>query len=237
MEQVFLQSTSNLDADHPLIQAFAQEAAAHAQTPREAAVAVFYAVRDKIKYNPYLFRPDPSIFRASDILRQGEGYCVQKSIVLAAAARALGIPCRLGFAIVRNHLTTPRLRALMQSDVFVFHGYNELFINGKWVKATPTFDQELCTKFGVKPLDFDGESDALFHEHDLAGQKHMEYLHDYGTFADLPYDFMISELIKHYPHLVEAYATGTPMSGDFGVEATGCGMPGRKPPTAQRSPG
>lgn len=230
MAQAFLQSTANLDADHPLIQGFAQEAAAGAHTQREAAVAVFYAVRDRIKYNPYLFRPDPAIFRASAILRQGEGYCVQKSILLAASARALGIPCRLGFAIVRNHLTTPRLRALMQSDVFVFHGYNELLINGKWVKATPTFDQELCTKFGVKPLDFDGEQDALFHEHDLAGRKHMEYLHDYGTFADLPYEFMISELIKHYPHLVETYTQGGPMSGDFGAEAGSCGMLEREPP-------
>lgn len=221
MNPEFLQPTSCIDSEHPLIRAFAEEVTANARNQREEAMAIFHAVRDRIKYNPYLFRPDPSIFLASDILRQAEGYCVQKAILLAAVARAKGIPCKLGFAIVRNHLTTPRLKALMKSDVFVFHGYNELLVDGKWLKVTPTFDQELCTKFGVKPLDFDGEHDAVFHEHDLAGRKHMEYLHDYGTFADLPYALMIEELIKHYPHLVEAYNQGLLTRGDFGAEAAG----------------
>ena len=52
--------------------------------------------------------------------------------VLAAAARVLGVPARLGFADVRNHLTSPRLREMMNTDVFAYHGYTELLIDGRW---------------------------------------------------------------------------------------------------------
>ena len=70
------------------------------------------------------------------------------------------VPSKVGFADVRNHLCTPRLRALMGSDVFIYHGITELFLDGKWVKATPTFNIGLCERFGVIPLDFDGHADA-----------------------------------------------------------------------------
>jgi hypothetical protein len=31
----------------------------------------------------------------------------------------------------------------------------------------------------------------------------MKYLHDYGAFADLPYDLYLEELKKNYPHIFE----------------------------------
>ena len=30
----------------------------------------------------------------------------------------------------------------MGTDLFVYHGYAELFLDGKWVKATPAFNVE-----------------------------------------------------------------------------------------------
>jgi transglutaminase-like putative cysteine protease len=212
----FLSPTRYIDSDSSEIIDAAGICTAGLSTDKEKAIAIFYSVRDRIKYNPYMFSLDKTAFIASGILKRSEGFCIQKAILYAAMARAVNIPCNLGFANVKNHLTTTRLRELLGSDIFVFHGYNSILIEDKWIKATPTFDIKLCEKFGVKPLDFDGLKDAIFHEYDKAGRKHMEYLHDYGTFGDLPYDLMISEMVKHYPELSKIFISGKMnISGDF----------------------
>ena len=156
-------------------------------------------------------------FKASVIIRRGHGYCVAKAIVLAAVARASGIPSRLGFADVRNHLSTERMRQLMRTDTFIFHGYTELFIEGRWVKATPTFNRSLCEKFGVNPLNFDGRKDSLFHPYDREGKKHMEYVRDHGHFADVPYERIVAYFRECYPAFFQKY--GTARADDFEKEA------------------
>ncbi len=93
------------------------------------------------------------------------------------------------------------LKSLLKTDLFVFHGYDEIYLGGKWVKATPAFDRELCQRFKVLPLEFDGRSDSIFHPFDAEGRKHMEYVHDYGTFDDFPHELMVSESKKYYSHL------------------------------------
>ncbi len=108
--------------------------------------------------------------------------------LLTAVARAAGIPARLGSTDVRNHLQTAGLRARIGgTDVFVYHGYSELRLYDRWVKATPAFDAELCARFGVPPIDFDGHNDALLHTYDGQGSQHMEYLNDRGWYHDLPF--------------------------------------------------
>jgi len=156
------------------------------KTDRERAVALYYAVRDAIRYNPFLDFSDPEVFRASAVLKAGQGFCIGKAALLAASARAADIPARVGFADVKNHLTTPRLAETMGTDLFVYHGYAELHLEGKWVKATPTFNLALCRKFRVRPLEFDGRSDSIFHAFDEDERRHMEYLRDRGSYADVP---------------------------------------------------
>ncbi|HYG54145.1 MAG TPA: transglutaminase family protein [Burkholderiales bacterium] len=153
---------------------------------REKAVSLYYAVRDEIRYNPFLDCSTDAIFRASDVLAAGEGFCIGKAALLAACARAARIPARVGFADVRNHLTSPRLAELVGGDVYVYHGYTELHIDGRWVKATPAFNVELCRRFRVKPLEFDGREDSIFHPFDEDERRHMEYLRERGVFADVP---------------------------------------------------
>ena len=87
---------------------------------------------------------------------------------------------------MRNHLTSEKLTATMGTDVFLWHGYSELLIEGRWLKASSAFNVEMCERFGVKVLDFDGTADALMHPYDEAGNKHMEYLAQRGSFDDLP---------------------------------------------------
>jgi transglutaminase-like putative cysteine protease len=112
---------------------------------------------------------------------------VPKAVLLAASCRAVGIPARLGFSDVRNHLSTPRLLELMGTDVFRWHGYAVLHLDGRWLKASPAFNAELCARFGVAALDFDGTADALLHAYDGRGERYMEYLDDHGDFDDLPF--------------------------------------------------
>jgi transglutaminase-like putative cysteine protease len=187
-----------IDSGAANVVAFARE---HAKggSDIDKAVSLYYAVRDGLRYNPFLdFSRDDS-FRASEVLAKGEGFCVGKAALLAACARAAGIPSRVGFADVKNHLTTPRLREKMGTDLFVYHGYTELYLEGKWVKATPAFNRELCEKFRVKPLEFDGREDSIFHPFDADERRHMEYLHDHGSFADVPVESIRKVFREVYP--------------------------------------
>lgn len=215
----YLASTYYIDFDSPVVRDFAEAALSAGMNQREQAIALYYAVRDSIRYNPYRSSTNKDEYRASWIIQEGEGFCVQKSIVLAAVLRRTGIPARLGYANVRNHLTSKRLLEFMKTDLFVFHGYNEIYLEGKWVKATPAFNRELCEKTGVIPLEFDGYHDSIFHPFDTSGKKHMEYVHDYGTFDDFPFDMMIQECLKYYPHLSEYYFSGRQrLDGDLAEE-------------------
>ena len=192
-----LQPTPSIDSDHPAVQAFAWQHA-QGQDERERAVALYLAVRDGFRYDPYRIDLSPSGMRASTVLAQGHGWCVPKAVLLTAACRAAGRPARLGFADVRNHLSTERMRQTMQTDLFIWHGYTDLWLGGRWVKATPAFNIELCERFGLLPLEFDGRTDSLYHPYDRAGQRHMEYVHQRGTFDDLPLDSMVQDFARVY---------------------------------------
>ena len=195
-----------IDADHPDVVAFAKEATAGVTTDREKAVALFYAVRDGIRYDPYVISSDgPEIYRASTVLRDRVSYCIPKSVLLCAAARAVGLKARLGFADVRNHLNSPKLRErLGGTDLFVWHGYTEFFLDGRWVKVTSAFNIELCERFGVMPLEFDGEYDALLHPYTADGRDHMEYVRERGSFDELPLDEILEEFRATYPGMFGA---------------------------------
>jgi transglutaminase-like putative cysteine protease len=209
-----LAPTWYIESDHPAVLGFVAEHAG-VGTPEERVVRLYYAVRDGFRYDPYSIRLDPRNIRATTCLEQGAGYCINKAILLAAAARAVGVPARLGFADVRNHLASPRLIELLGTDVFYWHGYTSLWLGGRWVKATPAFNIELCERFGVRPLEFDGRADSVFHEFDTGGRRHMEYIREHGDFDDLPYERLTAVMLAEYPRLF----AGELPSGDFHAEA------------------
>ena len=202
--QEFLVPTAFVDSGAPNIVAFARQTVGAETDPVARAVRLYYAVRDGIVYTPYCDFRSPNTFRASAVLAGGHGFCVGKAAMLAAVARAAGIPARVGFADVRNHLCTPRLRELVGGDVFYYHGYTEMAVAGQWVKATPAFDRVLCDKFGVRPLEFDGRTDSLFHAYDRNGRRHMEYLRDHGAHADVPVAEIVATFAREYPRLIES---------------------------------
>ncbi|MGH8528627.1 MAG: transglutaminase-like domain-containing protein [Nevskiales bacterium] len=195
----FLHPTPVVDADHAAVRQFAERHKGSSENQRDQAVALYYAVRDGFRYNPYALDLTPRGLSASRVLEVGHGWCVTKAVLLAAACRAAGIPARLGYADVRNHLSTERMRQTMQTDIFYWHGYTSILLEGQWLKATPAFNIELCEKFRLKPLEFNGTQDSIYHPFDLQGNRHMEYLNFRGEFADVPVDDMRETFVKHYP--------------------------------------
>jgi transglutaminase-like putative cysteine protease len=199
---VYLEPAAFIDSDAQSVVEWSRRVCGDEQDDVAKAVRLYYAVRDGITYTPYCDFKSPETYRASACLARGAGFCVGKAALLAAGARAAGIPARVGFADVKNHLCTPRLRALMGTDVFYYHGYAELYLRGPWVKATPAFDRGLCDRFGVLPLEFTGLADSLFHPYDRNGRRHMEYVRQRGDHCDVPVAEIIAAFERSYPGLV-----------------------------------
>jgi transglutaminase-like putative cysteine protease len=220
-----------IDSDSPSVIAFAKQAIEGAADQRAAVLRLYSTVRDRIIYDPYVSFADPENYRASSVLAASRAFCIGKAALLAATARVIGVPARVGYADVRNHLTSPRFYEKIKTDIFIWHSYAELYLSGHWVKATPAFDRALCDRVGLKTLEFDGETDSLFQPFDRAGRRHMEYLKDRGPFADVPFDTIKADFIKAYPSLL----TGNGLVGDFRSEAVAEAMDQSHPPAEEKA--
>lgn len=196
-----LSTTWFLDSDSDVVREYASLAAGDAQDTVAVAERLFYAVRDGIRYDPYQVSRDPAAYRASTIAAGSSNWCVPKSVLLTACARARGIPARLGFADVLNHLTSDKLSQSMGTDLFAWHGYAELWLNDHWVKLSTAFNIELCERFGVAPLEFDAVHGALMHPYDTSGRRHMEYVLERGSFDDLPLEAIFKTFDEVYPNV------------------------------------
>jgi len=216
--QPYLDPNTFVDSDHHEVIAYAQRVGGRDGTDLEKAVRLYYGVRDDFRYDPYGVEMTEHGMKGSSVIERGDGFCITKGALMAAACRVLDIPARLGFADVRNHLASKRMVELMQTDLFVYHGYVEIWLEGKWVKATPAFNLSLCEKFGTLPLEFDGRHDSVFHPLDAAGNQHMEYITDHGTFADIPFADIKASFAKHYPGMYSDDPTKF-VGGDMAAEA------------------
>ncbi len=227
IDPTWLAPSYYLDSDSREVANFAAKAigesgADPAATPIDKAIKLFYAVRDGFRYDPYGMDPRPEAFRASHVAGLDTAWCVTKSVLLTAAARNQGIPARLGFADVRNHLSSEKLLERLGTDLFIWHGYSELLLDGRWFKLSTAFNIELCERFGVKPLDFDGTDDALMHPFDTSGNRHMEYVNQRGSFDDLPYEQIVADFAEFYPEWSPADDDGSAESaGDGAFSAEG----------------
>ena len=199
MDKKYLAPTAIIDSDNKIIIDYANDTVTDAGEDQiKKAVNLYYAVRDNIWYDPYYPFYRPEHYRASNVLKSGRGFCISKASLLCALARACNIPSRVGFATVRNHLATPKLIEFLGSDLFVCHGFTEFYLAGKWVKATPTFNVDLCKKHKVIPLEFNGREDSIFQTYNMEKKEFMEYLDFHGTYADIPVDVILAAWEKAY---------------------------------------
>ena len=194
MEQLerYLKPTSTIDSDNASVKGKAWELTKGQEDPADKARSLFYFVRDQIKYNMYVPFHLIEHYKASTILQKGEGYCVQKAVLMTALARAIDIPARLGFADIVNHLLPGKFLEIHGTNLLVYHGFSELYLDDTWIRVTPIFDLEMCRKHRIIPVDFDGKNDARFHPVNEEGRQHIEYVRYHGSFEDLPLDEMLN---------------------------------------------
>jgi transglutaminase-like putative cysteine protease len=206
----FLESTRFFDWETEAVRRFAENTVRGEATAIGKAIKLFYAVRDGCRYDPFSMRFTPDIYIASNVLRAKGAYCIPKANLLVAAARAVGIPTAIGLSDVVNHLTTEKLKERLGGlTYFMHHGYAVMHLEGQWVKAAPAFNIELCTRFGVRPTEFDGRSDALFQEFDTGNRRHMEYVKDHGTWSEFPFEKVIADFRAFYPPTAFGEEAGT----------------------------
>ncbi|MDO8606231.1 MAG: transglutaminase family protein [Phaeospirillum sp.] len=206
-----------IQSDDPVIVAFARQAATGADDARDTAVRLYYAVRDGVLYDPYVRFNIPETYSAKDVLVKGSGFCVPKAALLTACARAVGLPARIGFADVRNHLATPKLLEVNGGDVLCWHAFAEIWLDDRWIKSTPAFNLKLCEKFGVHPLEWGGRTDSVFHPYDVQDRRHMEYVRERGSFTDVPYEQITATYRESSPRLMVDDPWGK--GADFAAEA------------------
>lgn len=213
MKSNYLEETDYINFSHPAVLNYV--AKVNGDSAKEKAISIYYLVRDSIRYNPYTVKFGTACLKASFGAEKLEAYCIPKAALMVALCRYFKIPAKIGLADVKNHLSSEKLTQKIGSDYFAMHGYAEILLDDKWLKCTPIFNIELCEKFDVDPLEFDGEQDAIFQEYTKSGKKHMEYLVDHGTFDDVPVDFIFENFEKHYPKLIEEIKNLEGQSGNL----------------------
>lgn len=194
----YLKPTDVLDCDHPSIIDYAVSLTIGEADDRSKACRLFEAVRDHVVYEPRTHFYLRSHYRASKVLARKSGYCVSKACLLCTLGRAVNIPSRLGLADIRNYGAGKDIVDLMGTNVFVYHGFVEFFLEGRWVKATPAFDRPVYEKHHIPLITFNGREDAVFPAHDLDGKPYVEYLTYHGSFADLPLDDLLHAFRRVY---------------------------------------
>lgn len=207
-QSCYLEETRFLDLNSPALRECTRKLVVGLDDLREQVKTVFYFVRDEIKYNPYTSFIHPEDYTASEILRRREGFCIPKASLFTAMMRILRIPAKLYFADIRNHLVPAGLKEVM-GDLFIYHCYCGVLLDGCWLKLAPTFDREMCAKIRVQTNEYDGYHDALLPLTNLDGELYIEYVKDRGDAADIPFaeiilafkDYYGSELTVNWPHL------------------------------------
>lgn len=162
----YLIPTANINSDHPKIAQKATELTKGCITEIEKARVLYEFVRDS--YTKDLV----DSYIASEILEQGGNLCYQRSILLAALCRSMGIPARLHLQKVtlKDWYST---RDGQSKNITFAHGLAGLYLHGSWHVYEPTGNSYKWfqwtgdeIKAAEMVVEFDPEQDCLF---DMSG--------------------------------------------------------------------
>ncbi len=190
--------TPGVDCESQTVRSLARRLAEGAASPSETAARLFAYVRDNVRYIPYAPFGSLSDYHGEEVLWRGYGFCTQKSSLLIGLCRAAGIPARFRFADLVNHNLPGRLGYVLGSNRMIYHTYVEIWLQGRWLKATPSFERPLCEKMGWRVVDFDGTGDAILPATDLEGRLHIEYVRDRGSLPHVPLQDMLETWYREY---------------------------------------
>lgn len=164
----YLGRTELCDSNNEEIKKKAQKLAKDAAAPKEAAINIFYFVRDEI-----LYALDFVDVKASHTLRTRLGECVNKSNLQIALLRAVGIPARYRRVAIRKELLQGIFSGLVYRslpEVAGPHPYCEYYLSGKWIACQALFDKALfegvlqrgfAAASQIPTIDWDGENDLI----------------------------------------------------------------------------
>jgi hypothetical protein len=202
----YLQASDFFDYNKSRVKNKALEITKNRELKLDKIKALFYWVRDEIKYNMMSYVPEiKANFKASVTLRRGYGFCVSKAILLSTFARAVKIPARIHLADIINHKISQKVIDFMGTSVMYYHGYSEIFLDDRWLKLAPVFDKDTAQKAGFLPLvDFDENNNAMFSKYDNEGHLFVEYVKDHGAYDFLPLEEIKEEFQKQYGSLFDS---------------------------------
>lgn len=195
----YLNETYFFDYSSDEIRSHLELAIHTSESLRDKVIHWYNYVRDTWVYDPHHIYLHKSQYRASAIANRKSAHCIDKSILFIAGMRAIGIPTRLHLAKVKNHISAERLIEKFGTDELAPHGYTSSYINDKWTKASPIFDKNLCKYLNVDTLEYNGSEDSIFQEFSKSGKKFMEYVEDYGAYADVPIEYIFEIMQTEYP--------------------------------------
>ncbi len=183
----YLEPTPDINSDHPQIVQKAAELTKGCRSDVEKAKALYEFVRDSYT------REEVESFVASEVLKGGGLSCYQRSILLAALCRSVGIPARLHLQkiSIKNWRSPQDSRV---KDIVFAHGLAGLYLNGAWHVYETTghsykwfqWAQDETEAAGMV-VQFDPDKDCLFDmskNHRVTGKLLPHY------FADRTEEFM-----------------------------------------------
>jgi hypothetical protein len=113
-----------IQSDDAKILEMAKSAAGEEQDSWKVALALEAYVKKTIKLKNF----SQAFATAAEVAREPEGDCTEHAVLLAALARARGIPARVAIGLVYQ----------TSSQGFVYHMWNELWIGNQWVPMDAT---------------------------------------------------------------------------------------------------
>jgi hypothetical protein len=191
-----LETSEFIDSDSASVEALAHRVQGDG-TPIQKAVRLFEHVRDEIQYE-FRAKLTKDEYRASRVLLDGKGFCVQKAVLLCALLRAARIPSAIVLCDLKDYTLSTRVLEAMGTDTMFHHGLNAIHLNGRWLLADASLSPDVVERKRYRRVDFDGEDDALFPKTTLAGAAHAEVIRFHGMYIDLPFSQMVGAFMAAY---------------------------------------